>query len=128
MVITMAKLRMAHASTHGARKPPGPICRYTSWVWVLGLSKPIIQPTQLGFGLSLAGMWQYCLLPACNVILQKRHNHYSLTFPPLLFVMYSKHPYLLCGNNTFVPHAFNSVNGTETTSGPDSLPATSDAM
>ena len=26
MVITMAKLRMAHASTHGARKPPGPIC------------------------------------------------------------------------------------------------------
>ena len=25
MVITMAKLSMAHASTHGARKPPGPI-------------------------------------------------------------------------------------------------------
>ena len=25
MVITMAKLRMAHASTHGARIPPGPI-------------------------------------------------------------------------------------------------------
>ena len=25
MVITMAKLRMAHASTHGARKPSGPI-------------------------------------------------------------------------------------------------------
>ena len=24
MVITMEKLRMAHASTHGARKPPGP--------------------------------------------------------------------------------------------------------
>ena len=24
MVITMTKLRMAHASTHGARKPPGP--------------------------------------------------------------------------------------------------------
>ena len=24
MLITMAKLRMAHASTHGARKPPGP--------------------------------------------------------------------------------------------------------
>ena len=24
MVITMAKLRMAHASTHGAPKPPGP--------------------------------------------------------------------------------------------------------
>ena len=24
MVIKMAKLRMAHASTHGARKPPGP--------------------------------------------------------------------------------------------------------
>ena len=26
LVITMAKLRMAHASTHGAHKPPGPIC------------------------------------------------------------------------------------------------------
>ena len=25
MVITMAKLGMAHAKTHGARKPPGPI-------------------------------------------------------------------------------------------------------
>ena len=25
LVITMAKLRMAHASTYGARKPPGPI-------------------------------------------------------------------------------------------------------
>ena len=24
MVITMAKLRMAHASTHGVHKPPGP--------------------------------------------------------------------------------------------------------
>ena len=24
MVKTMAKLRMAHTSTHGARKPPGP--------------------------------------------------------------------------------------------------------
>ena len=24
LVITMAKLRMAHASLHGARKPPGP--------------------------------------------------------------------------------------------------------
>ena len=24
MVITMAKLRMAHARTYGARKPPGP--------------------------------------------------------------------------------------------------------
>ena len=27
LVITMAKLRRAHASTHGARKPPGP----TNW-------------------------------------------------------------------------------------------------
>ena len=25
---TMAKLRMAHASTHGARKPPGPKLQY----------------------------------------------------------------------------------------------------
>ena len=29
MVITMAKLRMAHASTHGTRKPPGPKERNT---------------------------------------------------------------------------------------------------
>ena len=28
MVITMAKLCMAHARTHGARKPPGPIIKY----------------------------------------------------------------------------------------------------
>ena len=28
MVITMARLCMAHASTHGARKPPGPIIAY----------------------------------------------------------------------------------------------------
>ena len=26
LVKTMAKLRMVHASTHGARKPPGPKC------------------------------------------------------------------------------------------------------
>ena len=35
LVITMAKLRMAHASTHGARKPPGPIhnkiCMLLKW-------------------------------------------------------------------------------------------------
>ena len=29
LVKTMAKLRMAHASTHGARKPPGPKERKT---------------------------------------------------------------------------------------------------
>ena len=28
LVKTMAKLRMAHASMHGARKPPGPIMHY----------------------------------------------------------------------------------------------------
>ena len=28
LVKTMAKLRMAHASTHGARKPPGPIFKF----------------------------------------------------------------------------------------------------
>ena len=32
LVITMAKLRMAHGSTHGARKPPGPKPGF----WVLG--------------------------------------------------------------------------------------------
>ena len=32
LVITMAKLRMAHANTHGARKPPGPTStNYTVW-------------------------------------------------------------------------------------------------
>ena len=30
LVKTMAKLRMAHASTHGARKPPGPIIKLES--------------------------------------------------------------------------------------------------
>ena len=37
-VKTMAKLRMAHASTHGARKPPGPkdlIFVYYSHFWAL---------------------------------------------------------------------------------------------
>ena len=36
MVITMAKLRRAHASTHGALKPPGP----TVLVWVASLRVP----------------------------------------------------------------------------------------
>ena len=27
LVITMAKLRVAHESMHGARKPAGPICK-----------------------------------------------------------------------------------------------------
>ena len=32
LVITMAKLCMAHANTHGARKPPGPTStNYTVW-------------------------------------------------------------------------------------------------
>ena len=36
LVITMAKLRMAHASTHDARKPPGPIGKMTlpSWQYI----------------------------------------------------------------------------------------------
>ena len=37
LVITMAKLRMAHASTHGARKPPGPklsfLILFVKWTW-----------------------------------------------------------------------------------------------
>ena len=36
LVITMAKLRMAHASTHGARKPPGPIKMIYNWGASLG--------------------------------------------------------------------------------------------
>ena len=38
LVITMAKLRMAHASTHGAHKPPGPkimttLCNNWDEIW-----------------------------------------------------------------------------------------------
>ena len=36
MVKTMAKLRMAHASTHGARKPPGP---KEDWTMVITMAK-----------------------------------------------------------------------------------------
>ena len=32
----MAKLRMAHASTHGARKPPGPKERKRDTPWTAG--------------------------------------------------------------------------------------------
>ena len=39
MVITMAKLCMAHASTHGARKPPGPI------IQGLGLAQNLVTHT-----------------------------------------------------------------------------------
>ena len=52
MVITMAKLRMAHASMHGARKPPGPkwhwsTCRQpSSWVKISGW-KAIDRPATL---------------------------------------------------------------------------------
>ena len=35
MVITMAKLRMAHANTHGTRKPPGPTFKYKLLIMVL---------------------------------------------------------------------------------------------
>ena len=40
-VITMAKLCMAHASTHGARKPPGPI-NYNYFVfWTVYMQRVI---------------------------------------------------------------------------------------
>ena len=39
LVITMAKLRMAHASTHGARKPPGPM--FSSFLPLGGTEAPI---------------------------------------------------------------------------------------
>ena len=41
MVITMAKLCMAHASTHGARKPPGPKKKKSRWKqWPASLRPP----------------------------------------------------------------------------------------
>ena len=40
LMITMAKLRMAHASTHGACKPPGPITMFTK---VIQLKKSLTQ-------------------------------------------------------------------------------------
>ena len=46
MVITMAKLRIAHASTHGTRKPPGP-----KWIFdneVKSLSSPSEWPLWRG--------------------------------------------------------------------------------
>ena len=48
MVITMAKLRMAHASTHGARKPPGPIQRMVKF-W--NVAKSLVSPVNI---------WQSC--------------------------------------------------------------------
>ena len=39
MVITMAKLRMAHARTHGARKPPGPKKREKERKLVITMAK-----------------------------------------------------------------------------------------
>ena len=42
MVKTMAKLRMAHASTHGARKPPGPKRkreREKDWTMMITMAK-----------------------------------------------------------------------------------------
>ena len=45
MVITMAKLRMAHASTHGARKPPGPKRRgKKDWTMVITMVWSQIKP------------------------------------------------------------------------------------
>ena len=46
-VITMAKLRMAHASTHGARKPPGPI-EYDLAVCII--SPPSVCPFTITLG------------------------------------------------------------------------------
>ena len=48
LVITMAKLRMAHASTHSARKPPGPIsCAKRH-------SSPQVRPSRILQGLRVA--------------------------------------------------------------------------
>ena len=44
MVITMAKLRMAHASTHGARKPPGPILKVRGNDYKIGFEKKVEGP------------------------------------------------------------------------------------
>ena len=42
MVKTMAKLRMAHASTHDARKPPGPKGAFPDSTWHEYLEWPCI--------------------------------------------------------------------------------------
>ena len=47
MVITMAKLRMAHASTHGARKPPGPIFKDSHIYVILKLFADQIESQRL---------------------------------------------------------------------------------
>ena len=51
LVITMAKLRMAHASTHGARKPPGPKAPYVRST--VALRTPRVNNTQALKGLCL---------------------------------------------------------------------------
>ena len=43
MVITMAKLRMAHASTHDARNPPGPIVESLDVLKVIKIRIPIFK-------------------------------------------------------------------------------------
>ena len=47
LVKTMAKLRMAHASTHGARKPPGPKLD-TKFLLLISLWVIHLGPTSLG--------------------------------------------------------------------------------
>ena len=47
---------------------------------LLGLSKPIIQPTQLGFGLSLAGMWQKTNMLGLNLELKIKQILYMTGF------------------------------------------------
>ena len=42
MVKTMAKLRMAQASTHGARKPPGPIMPYDLYIVCLTIKTLVL--------------------------------------------------------------------------------------
>ena len=53
------------------------------WVRVLGLSKAIIQPTQLGFGLSLAGVWQFQYLSLypifISAVCQVTTPHYKIS-------------------------------------------------
>ena len=60
MVITMAKLRMAHASTHGARKPPGPIVFNQAWshLHLVGLVAKLFSLVSLRLEMSYKS-WKY---------------------------------------------------------------------
>ena len=85
MVITMAKLRMAHASTHGARKPPGPISTMSVFLLFKAsiqsrLPGPTIVPGVLAYLITSVtpGQVTAMLLPYCSGVCSKSENDQSL--------------------------------------------------